>query len=99
MRTEAKSASATITVRVPLSIRKRGGRKIVLAPDGTHQAPQTLRYQQVDDALVKALARAFRWREMLESGEYAALCFIPVGGAEGGEPHFLHGMLQEFTVE
>ena len=35
----------------------------------------------------------------LESGEYAALCFIPVGGAEGGEPHFLHGMLQEFTVE
>jgi hypothetical protein len=35
----------------------------------------------------------------LESGEYAALCFIPVGGAEEGEPHFLHGMLQEFTVE
>jgi hypothetical protein len=35
----------------------------------------------------------------LEGGEYAMLCFVPVGGAEDGEPHFLHGMKQEFTVE
>ena len=30
-----KSDGRTITVRVPISIRKRGGRKLVLAPDGT----------------------------------------------------------------
>lgn len=42
-----------------------------------------------------------------EPGEYLAICFIPTGtviadGAmtEGeGEPHFMHGMRQEFTVE
>ncbi|MFP5255724.1 MAG: hypothetical protein ACLGI8_07715 [Acidimicrobiia bacterium] len=35
----------------------------------------------------------------LSPGEYAMLCFIPVGGAEDGPPHFTQGMLQELTVE
>jgi hypothetical protein len=29
--------------------------------------------RHVDNAMVKAIARAFRWREMLESGEYATI--------------------------
>ena len=33
------SDGRTITVRVPISIRKRGGRKLVLAPDGTMAVP------------------------------------------------------------
>ena len=62
----------TVTVRVPISIRRRGGRKLVLAPDGAEvtTAPVT---RHVDNAMVKAIARAFRWREMLESGEYATI--------------------------
>ncbi|MGH9084703.1 MAG: hypothetical protein ACRDYW_04570 [Acidimicrobiales bacterium] len=35
----------------------------------------------------------------LEAGDYAMVCFIPVGGAEDGPPHFTQGMLHEFTVE
>lgn len=34
----------------------------------------------------------------LEAGSYVALCFIPVGGAEDGPPHFAHGMVAEFDV-
>ena len=66
------SDGRTITVRVPISIRKRGGRKLVLAPEGAEltAAPVSRR---VDDAVVKAIARAFRWRDMLESGEYATI--------------------------
>ena len=62
----------TVTVRVPISIRKRGGRKLVLAPDGAEitAAPVT---RHVDNAMVKAIARAFRWREMLENGEHATI--------------------------
>ena len=62
----------TVTVRVPLTIRRRGGRKLVLAPDGTptHVAPVT---RHIDNAMVKALARAFRWREMMENGDYATV--------------------------
>lgn len=62
-----KSNGRTITVRVPISITKRGGRKIVLAPDGTSVESCKLICQQADNAMVKALARAFRWRNMLET--------------------------------
>jgi len=34
----------------------------------------------------------------LEPGDYATVCFIPVGGAEDGPPHFTEGMLAEFEV-
>lgn len=62
----------TLTVRIPLRLRKRGGRKLVLAPDGTksHGAPAC---RHVDSALVKAIARAHRWRRLLEGGEYALI--------------------------
>jgi len=35
----------------------------------------------------------------LTAGDYAMVCFIPVGGGEDGPPHLAEGMLQEFTVE
>jgi hypothetical protein len=62
----------TVTVRVPISIRKRGGRKLVLAPDGTNVGATSVA-RRIDSAMVKAIARAFRWREMLERGEYATI--------------------------
>jgi hypothetical protein len=34
----------------------------------------------------------------LAPGEYATVCFIPVGGAEDGPPHFTRGMISEFSV-
>jgi hypothetical protein len=60
----------TVTVMVPLTIRRRGGRKMVVAPEGAAWAPPRT---QVDSTLVKALARAFRWRRMLEDGRYASI--------------------------
>ena len=62
----------TVTVRVPISIRRRGGRKLVLAPDGTDVTAAPVA-RHIDNAMVKAIARAFRWRDMLESGEYATI--------------------------
>ena len=61
----------TLTVRILLRLRKRGGRKLLIAPEGaTAWAPQRAR---VDNALVKAIARAHRWRRLIESGEYASV--------------------------
>jgi hypothetical protein len=59
----------TITVHVPMTFRKRGGRKRVVTPDGAEWAPRP----QVDSAMVKALARTFRWRKMLDEGAYRTL--------------------------
>ena len=61
----------TITVHVPLSFRKRGGRKQVVVPDGaTAWAPPRAR---VDNTMVKAIARGFRWRKLLETGVHATV--------------------------
>ena len=56
-----------LTIRIPLHVRKRGGRKTMIAPDALAMPAR------VDVTLVKALARAFRWRRMLESGSYSTI--------------------------
>ncbi|GHC61942.1 hypothetical protein [Neogemmobacter tilapiae] len=57
-----------LTVHVPFSIHKRGGRKEIVLPVGApNQRPR------IDSSLIKALARAFRWQRMLESGEFATI--------------------------
>jgi hypothetical protein len=60
----AISEDGAITVHLPLTFRKRGGRKAVVTPDGSAWAPRP----RVDNAMIKALARAFRWRRMLDEG-------------------------------
>lgn len=61
----------TVTVVVPFAFRKRGGRKLILTPDGVTATPQ--QRTRVDSALLKALARGFRWHGLLESGVYATI--------------------------
>jgi hypothetical protein len=63
-------AGRTLIVRVPLPPRRRGGRKFVVGPGGI---AWTGRRVVVDNAIVKALGRAHRWKAMLESGEYESM--------------------------
>ena len=61
----------TLTIRVPITVQKRGGRKVVVLPEsvpGGEVSPL-----RVNNTLVKALARAFRWRRMLETGRYGTI--------------------------
>ena len=65
------TAAASITVRVPMTIRQRGQRNLVVAPDGSPAwAPHRAR---VDSTLIKALARAHRWKRMLDDGHYGSV--------------------------
>jgi len=64
------TTATSITVRVPLAIRHRPGRKTVVTPMTDGVAPVTTR---ADPALVKALARAFRYQRMLDQGRYASI--------------------------
>jgi hypothetical protein len=57
----------TVTLHVPFRVVKRGGRKEMQMPEGATQPRRT------DNTLVKALARAFRWKRLLESGEFASI--------------------------
>ena len=65
--TRSAAIPETVTLHVPFRVVKRGGRKEMVLPEGA--APP----RRTDSTLVKALARAFRWKRMLESGEYATV--------------------------
>jgi hypothetical protein len=60
-------ATQTLTVVIPLRVKPRGGRKAMVTP-----GVLALERRQ-DITLIKAVARAFRWRRMLESGRFATI--------------------------
>jgi hypothetical protein len=60
-------AAQTLTVVIPLRVKPRGGRKAMVTP-----GVLALERRQ-DITLIKAVARAFRWRRMLESGRFATI--------------------------
>jgi hypothetical protein len=68
---ETRLDGTTLVVRIPMRFRRRGGRKHIVALDGSEIVPTSK--PQPDGTLIKALARAHRWQRVLESGEYAAL--------------------------
>jgi len=80
----------TVTVTVPYAIRKRGGRKLVITPDGMAAAPTPR--SRVDSALLKALARGFRWQKMLREGDYQTL--EEIADAEKINPSYVSRLLR-----
>jgi hypothetical protein len=82
--------ATSITVRVPLTIRRRPGRKTVVTPvrDGGEAALPT----RADPALVKALARAFRYQRLLDEGRYASIS--EMAAAERIERGYLGSLLR-----
>ena len=82
--------TVTVTVTVPFAIRKRGGRTLVITPDGVSSAPAPR--TRIDGALLKALARGFRWRKLLEKGDFATIEEIAV--AENINPSYISRVLR-----
>ena len=80
----------TVTVTVPFAIRKRGGRTLVITPDGVTSAPAPR--TRVDSALLKALARGFRWRKLLETGHFATI--EEIAKAENINPSYISRVLR-----
>ena len=57
----------TLTVVIPLAVKQRGGRKVIITPDVLEVESRH------DITLIKAVARAFRWLRMLETGRFATI--------------------------
>jgi hypothetical protein len=70
-RVETRLDGTTLVVRIPMRFQRRGGRKRIVAPDGSEIVPNSK--PQPDGTLVKALARAWRWQRMLDDGQLATL--------------------------
>lgn len=75
-----------VTLHVPFRVVKRGGRKEMHLPNGAEPPRRT------NNTLVKALARAFRWKRLLESGEYATISEL--AEREGITPSYMTRVLR-----
>jgi hypothetical protein len=81
---------STITVRIPMTWKRHGGCKVIIAPDGGDAwAPAKPRR---DETLIRALARAHRWKRMLEEGRYRSAGEL--AAAEGNTRSFVNRLLR-----
>jgi hypothetical protein len=78
-----------VTIHIPVVFRQRAGRRQIIGPSGSvpwSPAPR------VDTALLKAVVRAYRWREMIECGKYA--CAAEFAKAEKVNASYLSRILR-----
>jgi hypothetical protein len=87
---ETRLDGTTLVVRIPMRFQRRGGRKRIIAPDGSEIVPSSK--PQPDGTLVKALARAWRWQRMLDDGVYASVSDI--GDAENISKSYVSRILR-----
>ena len=84
--TRAKPMPEIVTVHVPFRLVKRGGRKEMQLPDDAFDKCKT------DNTLIKALARAFRWKRMLECGQFTTIAEL--AEREGIAPSYMTRVLR-----
>lgn len=70
MQQRMEGGAVKLSTFIPLQIRKRGVRKVVIRPDGESSSP-TAR-GQFDSPMLVALARAFYWQQLLDDGVVAS---------------------------
>jgi hypothetical protein len=63
-----------IVVTIPMQWKRRGGRKLIIAPDGGDAWASVK--QRPDERLIRALARAHRWKRLIEDGTYRSAAEI-----------------------
>lgn len=84
--TRVKPVPETVTVHIPFRLVKRGGRKEMQLPDGASSQ------RKIDNTLTKALARAFRWKRMLETGGFTTIAEL--AQREGIAPSYMTRILR-----
>ena len=60
-----------LTVRIPMAFKRRGGRKLILAPDGAGDL--AAEPPRPDGTALRALGRAWRWHRLLEAGAHPSI--------------------------
>jgi hypothetical protein len=88
--TEARLDGSTLIVRIPMRFQRRGGRKRIVAPDGSAIVPSSK--TQPGGTLVKALVRAWRWQRMLDECIYTSVSEI--GEVEGIDKGYVSRILR-----
>ena len=79
-----------LTVHIPMKWKRRGGRKVIIAPEGSDAWAPTK--PRPDETLIRALARAHRWKRLLEEGVYISA--LEIAEAEKISKSFVNRLLR-----
>ena len=93
--TVRRAEDGGLLVYVPMSFRKRYGRKVIIAPDGLDgENPEA--HQPEQERLVVALARAHAWTQALDEGRYPSMKAL--AAALGKDPSYAARILRLTTL-
>jgi hypothetical protein len=59
-----------LVIRIPMSFKRHSGRKVIITPEGL---PGSKPSSPAQEPLVLALARAYAWQDLLDSGRYESV--------------------------
>lgn len=86
---ELSADGSVLIVTVPLAIHRRGGRKRIVTPDGE---PDWAPRREVNSSLVKALARGFRWKRLIEDAHFGSI--VELAAAESISQSYVRRLLR-----
>ncbi|HRH78518.1 MAG TPA: LacI family transcriptional regulator [Cellvibrionaceae bacterium] len=89
------SSDGSVTISIPIQIRRRSGRKQITLPIGEQLKPTT--QMPPPTSLQSALARGHRWLKMLELGEVTSLKAI--AALEQVDERYVSRMINLTTLE
>ena len=81
---------AGFTTEIPMTFRRRGGKAVIVMPDGSRAIEQ--REALIDNAMVKLLARGHRWHRKLFDGTHASI--EDMAKSENISPSFVSRILR-----
>ena len=87
---EISGDGTSLTVTIPMAVRKRGGRKVVVSPVGAE--PWAPSRPRIDNTLLRAVVQAFHWKQQLDSGQFATI--IELAEAEQLDRSFVSHVLR-----
>lgn len=82
--------TATDTTDIPMTFKTRGGKTVIVLPDGSRGLVR--REATVDNSMVKVIARGFRWQRLLDSGTYSTI--DDLAAAEKVNPSYVSRILR-----
>ena len=62
-----------LCIHVPLNLKRRGGRKLIILPQDAAMAHASLPQNRFDETLMNGIAKAWRWQALYERGKYPSL--------------------------
>ena len=78
------------TMQIPMTFRSRGGKTVIVLPDGSRGIAQ--REATIDNTMIKVIARGFRWQRLLVSGTYTTI--EDLAAAEKINPSYVSRILR-----